>query len=139
MSSSSTLPPYLFDKAEEAAQEEKEDRESPWNLEFLRKTKGMLLVAQVVSSREYTKTSFFTCGVASRSIEADSSLLFPTNEWRPKEPNKTLFLSKISPKKQKKLCHQFLLNKPKGIIYFQYYFHLQFLEYQTVRFESYLS
>ena len=53
MSSSSTLPPYLFDsKAEEAAAaEEKEDRESPWNLEFLRKTKGMLLVAQVVCSQ----------------------------------------------------------------------------------------
>ena len=57
MSGTTTLPPYLFDaaraaeEAKAAAEEEaeKEGKESLWNPEFLRTTKGMLLVAQVVS------------------------------------------------------------------------------------------
>ena len=54
-SGTTTLPPYLFDaavaaeEARAAEEAKKEARESLWNPEFLRTTKGMLLVAQVVS------------------------------------------------------------------------------------------
>ena len=55
-SSNTTLPPYLFDAAKAAEEDDNEkqnDKESLWNLEFLRTTKGMLLVAQVVSHSSY--------------------------------------------------------------------------------------
>ena len=64
-SNTTTLPPYLFDaakaaeEANAAAEDEKEGKESLWNPEFLRTTKGMLLVAQVVRRPSHTRASIY--------------------------------------------------------------------------------
>ena len=65
-SPNTTLPPYLFDAAKAAeeanaaaAEDEKEGKELLWNPEFLRTTKGMLLVAQVVSHPSHARASIY--------------------------------------------------------------------------------
>ena len=88
-SNNTTLPPYLFDAAKaaedaRAAEEDKEGKESLWNLEFLRTTKGMLLVAQVVSHHKPHAVPIFFLGMQNAwKLDCLSASLSPTWSFSP--------------------------------------------------------